>query len=128
MMIATSLREALRGWITRVLHESFKPTRDVIAFNFGLFMSDRGYVIYLIGSKSFDAEDSDWACIEDYTPDERYLLLPDSVRSTQWNQLLTLVEKELRTILSEDVIRDTFLAEASMITVGFDDGDLIRLK
>lgn len=65
-------------WLTNIA-ETELPSAGVIAFNIGLFEGEDGYTAYLIGSKEYDPDDSDWACSEDFIPEKKYFKLARSV-------------------------------------------------
>jgi hypothetical protein len=116
------------NWIQRVI-QSEAPDAATIAYNFGLFQGTSGYSVYLIGSKEFDAEDSDWATNNDFEPKEKYYHFPvKEYNQLTWQQVLANVELSLRRFMDTDTFKNSFLAQAEAITIGFDDGDLIRLR
>jgi len=103
------------------------PSSDIIAYNVGLFEGENGYTVYLTGSVEYDEDDSDWACNEDFTPEERYFVLPDST-DDEWEVAQDNVKKMLQLFIEEPAFKTSFLSKAKAITVGFDDGDLERVK
>ena len=121
------LHMGISEWIKNIC-QSESPDNSIIAYNFGLFKSEKGYVIYLIGSKAFDEEDQDWACNMDFEPNEKYLLLPDEFQNQEWKEILNKVERQLKEITKAPTFNATFLSNAKAITTGFDDGDMIRIK
>ena len=48
------IEKKFQNWIKSVNKESVN--HSIVGFNFGLFDSDKGYVMYLIGSESFDKD------------------------------------------------------------------------
>jgi len=89
------------AWLEEVC-ASEKPGSDIVAYNFGLFEGENGYMAYLIGSTEYDEEDPDRACNEDFVPKRKYFSAPERQAS--------------------------FLSTAQAITVGFDDGDLVKVN
>lgn len=119
----------LVDWIMRV-NQTDLPPADIIAFNFGLFENADGcYTTYLTGSRSFEPDDDDWACNEHYSPVEKYLELKE-LPSTEieWREVVVLMATLLRQYSQSAECSESFLANASAITVGFDDGVLERVK
>lgn len=119
----------LINWLVSV-NQSDLPPKNIVAFNFGLFENPKGcYTTYLIGSRNFDPENDDWACNDDYTPIEKYLELSEH-RSAEkdWQEVLRDMVDLLRRYTQSPEFPESFLANATAITVGFDDGDLERVK
>ena len=113
-------------WVKGILSKE-NPSGQVIAYNFGLTEKLKCYSIYLIGSKSYDENNDDWACNESFVPREREINLLYS-KKTKWSEVLDETVKNIQRLLKEDFIKDSFLESAKAITVGFDDGDLIKIK
>ena len=113
-------------WLTRVSNQE-KPSDSVIAYNIGLFETPTGYSAYLVGASTFDEQDGDWACEEVFTPSERYF--PLSLLEPQtWDVVLAQVIEAPRRFLRSKAGEDSFFARAKAVTVGFDDGELVRVK
>jgi len=121
-------KEQFNNWINR-LTKSEKPTTDIVAFNFGLFETEDGYTIYVIGAKSFDEDDPDWATEVDFEPKEKYLEInPDEAKGLEWNEVLEKSKTTIEQFVSSDKFENSFLRSAQAITTGFDGGDLLRIK
>jgi hypothetical protein len=73
-------------WLTK-LSKTEKPDKSIIAYNFGIFETTEGYTVYLIGSKEFEEDDSDWATNEDFVPQLKYFPLPVELNQLEWNQI-----------------------------------------
>ena len=117
------------NWLLRV-NQTDLPPKDIIAFNFGLFENANGYyTTYLTGSRNFDPKDDDWAGDMDYAPAEKYFDLRE-YRSTEkeWQEVLRDVVNLVKQFTKSPEFSASFLAEASAITVGFDDGELEHVK
>lgn len=122
------LADEVQGWLRRVAAAEHPP-ESVAAYNIGLFETGHGeYSAYLVGGKRYDPSDSSWACEEAFTPKERYLALPVGRSEDEWQLVLERVVEAVRAFLSSGDGRETFLAKARAVTVGFDDGDLVRVK
>ena len=122
------MKEEVMHWLqTIVKHEGF-PTDKVIAFNVGLFESDRGYMMYLVDSLEYSAEDDDWACVGPPKKEYRYLRFPDDVQSQSWEEILATSVETLRELENEGLLHKTLLMNAKAITTGFDDGELIKIR
>lgn len=121
-------KENIIEWLGRMTQKE-SLDKDIIAFNFGLFEGENGYMIYLVGSKEFDDENYDWAANEDFTPQEKYLpLTGDEFKDLDWEQALNQVKQLLSEYINSDDFQKSLLKEAKAITTGFDDGDLHRIR
>ena len=88
-----------------------------------------GFCAYLTGADYYDDDDDDWACSESFTPKERFLPLPSSqYELTSWEALQQTMVSAVSNALSTSKRCQEYFASAVVITVGFDDGDLIRIK
>lgn len=114
------------SWLGRI-SQTETPPSSVIAYNIGLVETNDGFSAYLIGADEFDPEDSDWACEESFTPEERYFPIPQGVSSNDWSEVHRQVADALRKFLSSANGKKSFLAKAKAVTVGFDDGELERI-
>jgi hypothetical protein len=119
----------LVDWMTRV-NQTDLPPADIIAFNFGLFENADGcYTTYLTGSRSYDPDDDDWACNEDYSPAEKYFELKELPSAeNEWQDVVGVMAGLLRRYAQSTNFSESFLASAKAITFGFDDGVLERIK
>ena len=119
------IRKELTDWLTRVC-QSENPPSSIVAYNIGLFETRNGYTAYLAGAERFDESDSYWACEETFTPSERYLPL-NCDEPVGWQQLQREVCVAVRAFVRSPQGHRSFVARATAITVGFDDGDLERV-
>lgn len=118
--------DVIATWLGRVCAAE-NPPESVVAYNVGLFDSEKGYMAYLIGADQYDENDSDWACRESLTPKERYQKLTTGEFKT-WEQAHAGVVEAVRAFLNFQAGKKSFLGRATAITVGFDDGELERVK
>jgi hypothetical protein len=122
------LEQVFTDWIKRI-SQSGPPPSDISAFNIGLFESPNGYTAYLIGSTEYDPADDDWACQGDYSPKEKYLELPSGfVHGKDWQEIEERMVKTVNRFLLLTNDSENILTKAPVITIGFDDGTLIRVK
>ncbi|HEY6019519.1 MAG TPA: hypothetical protein VIY48_06350 [Candidatus Paceibacterota bacterium] len=112
-------------WLTGIAETEF-PSGGVVAFNIGLFEGAEGFTAYLIGSKEYDSSDSDWACSEDFVPERKYFKLEHSI-GKEWGLLESEVVNEVKSFLLSPSAAKSFFAKAVAVTVGFDDGDLVKV-
>ena len=119
--------EGFADWLRRI-SQSSPPPDDIAAHYFGLFESDGGYTAYLSGSREYDPGDDDWACREDYVPAEKYFVLREGFTAgTDWREVQRAVVGLVRRFIESPGSSGSFLAGASAVAVGFDDGDLERV-
>jgi hypothetical protein len=126
-MAGAALEDVVVAWLRRVTAVE-APPRSVIAFNIGLLETEDGFSAYLAGAKRFDPDDDDWACDEDFAPEERYVPLPVRRREAGWERVREMVVEAVRGYLASKDAAGSFMAKAKAVTVGFDDGDLVRVR
>ena len=107
------MKELILNWIKLLCIEE-APAESITALNFGVFESLNGFTLYLTGACDYDAEDDDWACSLDYEPKRKYLEIK--------------VVEILASLLSNTKIKESKLFYNRIITIGFDDGELLRIK
>jgi hypothetical protein len=122
-----ALENAVLDWLRRV-STAEKPPQSVVAYNIGILETEEGYSAYLEGADLYDPDDDDWACDGTFTPKERYVALPIGGAKATWELVLERVAAAVRTYLASTEGRGSFLATATAVTVGFDGGDLRRVK
>ena len=105
------MKKQIEDWLLELSHNEVIP-ENIVALNFGIFESENGYCVYLIGSESYDVDDDDWACDVDYEPVDKYL-----------NEVITI----LLDIISLEKV-SAWLLHTKYITVGFDDGVLEKIR
>jgi hypothetical protein len=127
MKSSASLDEIVGDWLRRV-SATETPPASIVALNVGLFETEDGFSAYLTGAEQYDADDPDWACDESFTPRERHIALPVRRGETKWEQVLEQTARAVRGFLASKEGADTFFSRARAVTVGFDDGDLVRVK
>lgn len=122
------MKEQISNWISLLCKEE-TPDSDIVALNFGLFESPAGFSLYLIGSHEYDAEDDDWACYVDYEPKRKYLEINNLGNSNiESNSFLQVVVEIISDLMQKTEISESTLFHNRIITIGFDDGELIRIK
>ncbi|WP_238907217.1 hypothetical protein [Clostridium sp. YIM B02506] len=116
------IKETIKDWILRINDEEVLP-ENIEALNFGIF---EPYGIELIGSSTYDAEDDDWACEEDFVPEERVCNELNISHEYEWETVLNEIQLILKELIDE--LKDLPLLNVDNITTGFSDGDLVVLK
>lgn len=122
MTSSDELKEELSKWLLRI-DSVENVSKEITALNFGLF---EPYGIELIGSKKYDPKDDDWACIEDFVPEERVCPNLFFDEALGWQEVLSMVYTLLKELTNE--LSELELLDVSYITTGFSDGDLFVLK
>jgi len=122
------LKKEIIKWLGEIEGHTGTPPEDVIAFNFGLFESDQGWMMYLVGGFEYSEDNDDWACIELPKKEYMYLRFPDNFQSSSWEEILELSSTTLKELEKEGLLNKTLLKRAKAITTGFDDGDLIKIR
>ncbi|MBU5316356.1 hypothetical protein KQI30_08740 [Clostridium bornimense] len=117
-----NVKKIIKDWIMRVNDENILP-EDITALNFGLY---EPYGIELIGSESYDEEDDDWACEEDFIPDERDCPDLNIDDKYDWETVLNEIVIILKELVEE--LEELPLLNVDHITTGFSDGDLVVVK
>jgi len=123
-----NLSDLLSEWIKKIEEEN-PPPANIAAINFGMLVTDKGYMVYLTGAEVYDPDDDDWAGEIDYQPARKikYLLLPRGFSSgLKWKGVLELVVNSLKEIVEQDPGRILFSGRA--VTAGFEDGELSLVK
>lgn len=125
-----TFEQQFNHWMTR-MNEREHPSPDIVAFNFGLFETIEGFTIYLIGAKKYDPENDDWATEPDFEPDpeNEYLEInPGETEHLQPDDVLQKATDVVKRYLASSVFDRSFLKHAQVITIGFDDGSLSRIR
>lgn len=116
------IKETIKNWILRINDEEVLP-ENIEALNFGIF---EPYGIELIGSSTYDADDDDWACEEDFVPEERVCNELNISDEYEWEAVLNEIQLILKELIDE--LKDLPLLNVDNITTGFSDGDLVVVK
>ena len=115
-------KEVVVQWILAIEKEKSMPD-DIIALNFGIY---EPYSMDLIGAKHYDAEDDDWACDEDYVPKHRVCPALGISDNKKWDTVLGEMTALLKEVINE--FPNLRLWKVEHITVGFSDGNLVKIK
>jgi hypothetical protein len=117
--------EEFNEWLRGSLAQPVPTT--VKAFSFNLFELPESpeikFGIELIGSASFNENNSDWACDEIWEPTARRIFIPKSFSGSSWELCLTSIRALLLACLSSGVVAKK-LKSSMGIGLGFVDGDL----
>jgi len=107
-------------WLDRQLNEDIPA--QVIAFNINIYESP--FNIEIIGSKQFDPDDEDWACNEDWVPEQRVVSVSEALFGRSWGEvqenLITMVKQYLESS-SKNAHK---IKAAKGFAIGFVEGNL----
>lgn len=121
------IKNRIRLWIDRISNQNKIPL-DIKAFNFGLIESEKGHQLYLIGTKKYDLLDDDWACKEDFAPNEKYLNLETDSKKWNSDEIQSIVKSGIEQIIKTRTSPLTFVHKAEYLTTGFDNGTLLKIE
>jgi hypothetical protein len=122
------MKNEIIDWLKNIEKQNGTPPDSVIAFNLGLMESDQGYMMYFVGAFEYSEDDDDWACIEPPTKAYRYLKLPDKIQNESWETILDLCKKALTELESDGTLNTTLIKNGKAITIGFDNGELVKIR
>lgn len=117
--------ERFRTWLRRACAETIPDGVQAFMFNLNEYAELSGvkFGIDVIGSGSFDPDDSDWACEELWVPATRCLEIPLSFSGSRWETCLSRSAGLVLDCLQSDRQCQT-LKRGKAIGIGFVDGDL----
>ena len=103
------------NWVTKII-KSELPDSSIIAINFGLFESDKGFQLYLAGFKDYDKDNDDWATgLGDFSPNDKYFKLPDNdFKELEWDSVQAKVADLIKGFMTTDSYKGTFLDKAML--------------
>lgn len=123
-----TVKDKVERWLKDIAAVESLPN-DIVAVNIGMFETENGYGVYMCGSKEYDEEVDDWACDADYEPGEKYLILEGKgFESMAWETMQNQMVLSLKLILEcgDESVRRFF--GNRVLTTGFDEGNIIRMK
>ena len=121
-----SIQLRLEEWLQAILLTE-NPSKEIVAFRFGLSEDEDGYLVYLAGSEKHDEADDEWASYPpDFLAKKEAHVADDEV--TDWSELLELMMDFLNTTLKTSQAAASFLGGSTPVHTGFVDGDLHRIK
>lgn len=127
-MLNSNFENILKDWIKEISDEE-TVLENIQALNFGMFESENRYAVYLIGSNEYDTEDDDWACNEDFVPNNKYLEFnQEEICNLDWEDFQELMVESSKNIISSKDISEYKILNIDNITTGFDDGELVKVK
>ena len=123
-----TIKDVIEEWLKKIAAAESMP-QDIVAVNIGMFESDNGYGVYMCGFKEYDGEDDDWTCKPEYEPREKYLMLAGrGFESMVWETLLHQMILALKEILEYGCESVRHFFDGRIVTAGFDEDKLFRVK
>lgn len=111
-------------WLDEILSNEKELSDDIVAFCFNLYEdADDKWSVELVGTGSFDKEDSDWPCYEVFTTRESPLTWKERMT---WKDCLHVVETHLSNYLQNGKYSKLLLSKQG-VGYGFVDGDLFLI-
>jgi hypothetical protein len=108
-------------WADRILT---RHTSDsVVAYNFNLYEHEKEFAIQLVGTRSFDLRNQDWACDEVFSSGEDLFYLPHRLVGAGWKNGLEAAKALVKNYLQHGS-QAVFLKASRGVGVGFVDGDI----
>lgn len=127
-MFSKSFESQICTWL-EIIVSNAQPSDEIQVLNFWIYQNSSGYNIYLIWSKSFDWENDDWACNQDFVPIHNHITIKGYfINTLSWDKFLEKAYQTLEKLLKTKQFRKSFFEEIDYICIWFDDGDLQRIK
>lgn len=117
------IKNIIKKWLIQI-DQKEKLSQNIVALNFNLY--EGPYALDLIGSNTYDENDEDWACNEDFIPSLRRCPSLGISDDKSFEEVLKIVESILRDLIRE--MPDIELFKVQHIAVGFVDGNLINVS
>jgi hypothetical protein len=99
----------------------------LVAYNFNIAEAPEGFVIEVVGSTYYDPKNADWACEEAWTSRPYEFLVPYADVGREREPFLANVCASVKEFLAQRPPEAAALLTAEAVTVGFVDGDLVRI-
>jgi hypothetical protein len=114
---------AFHTWLSEVVPLVQPP--GVVAFNFNIAQGPTGFEVELIGSPTFDPNNSDWACEEAWVSRPRTFAASYAEFGKEWEPFLEWARRCLQSFVTGEGPKAQTLRSAEAVTVGFVDGELV---
>ncbi|MBR7746293.1 hypothetical protein [Undibacterium baiyunense] len=115
--------EEFKQWIDSCFQQTIP--NSVVAFSFNLFevaeTNDVKFGIEMVGTASFDEDDSDWACDEVWGPEVRQTPIPKLFSGDDWEECLINVKSLLQSYIKSHSGTEKF---KQGVGIGFVDGEI----
>ncbi len=117
------MKEKIHLWLNNI-ESQYNIDQKFVALNFGIYETEQGYCIYMVGSRKYDEENDGWAeDAEDFSPE---IFLEITILE-DWRNF----QKDVEYILSEELSKRGTNPNSAfykrIVTTGFDDAPLRRI-
>ena len=118
------MEEKIQTVLNHIECEAVIP-QYIIVLYFGLYETEKGYCIYLVGSKEYNEKDDVWAEETENLPCDFFLEIEsmDDWRTFQ-NQIECIIREEVSR--RRKSVSSPFYDK--IITIGFDDGSITKIS
>ena len=117
----TELFVQFNAWTDRVMSEI--GSTPVVAYNFNLYEHEDEFAIQLVGTRSFDLTNEDWACDEVFSSGEDLFYLPHAIVGDKWQTGLNAAKSLVKNYLQHG--QNAELMKSSRgVGVGFVSGNI----
>lgn len=121
-------------WIEKV-NALERPFYVLNAVHFGLFEAeaDDGLVLYWIGTRFYEREKDicdEWINEAEYEPhlQQKFFYMPFTLVTDDWLNAQFMVSRALRAYVDSEDFAASIFCQAERITLGFDDGEVYRIR
>lgn len=121
------IKRLISFWINRIDDKEQIP-KSIKAYNFGIIETENDYQTYLIGTNNYNTENDNWACEEDFVPQEKYLSLGKDSKKWNWKEIQSIVKNGIEQYIETRISPLTFVHNAEYLATGFDDGELRKIE
>lgn len=105
------------------------PELTDTAYHFGVYQINKHYVAFFIDSKAYKKNAQEWMTKKgsEYL-DKYYPLSNNEFKDRSWKQVLEKIRSELNEFIKTEQFKNSSLAKAKSITIGFDDAVFVKIK
>ncbi|QSX42152.1 hypothetical protein [Shewanella cyperi] len=108
------------AWIDGQLNENIPS--QIVAFNINIYESP--FNIEIVGSSEFDPDNEDWACNEDWIPENRSVSVSNSIFGNSWEEAQENILAMAKLYFQSSSKNTHKLKVVKAFAVGFVDGNL----
>ena len=122
------MKDQIKNWIHFVESLDGIPPKEVLAFNFNVFESTEGILMYLVGSFDYSEKNEKWAKLE--APDKayRYIRLPDELQDAKHDLIVDTLADVLAEMEEDGLFKKGMLKNAKAICCSFENETLVKIR
>ncbi len=117
------MESRIKHWVESLKRSEVIP-EQIVAINFGIIEEEEEYKISITGSEQYSQEDDTWAERVGYQPKNKDLGLG---RNSKKYHLMEVLNKVKSALVNEFKSPGLF-EQVHVITTGFEEGDLYRIR